>query len=88
MSEALLNLIAESEALKHSLGNVTLLTEARNPSLCNLDFGTEQLKLRKSLLKLNHEITDMPDLEVSLDRFLAESWIGDGITKSASRRAE
>jgi hypothetical protein len=26
--------------------------------------------------------------EVTLGRFLAESWIGDGITKSASRRAE
>jgi hypothetical protein len=61
MSESQLKLIAEREALKHTLGNLTLLTDARNPSLGNLDFTTKQLKLRKSLLKLNHEIADMPD---------------------------
>jgi hypothetical protein len=59
MSEAQLKLIAEREALKHTLGNLTLLTDARNPSLGNLDFAAKQVKLRKSLLKLNHEIAEM-----------------------------
>jgi hypothetical protein len=48
MSEAQLKLIAEREVLKHTLGNLTLLTDARNPSLGNLDFAKKQLKLRKS----------------------------------------
>lgn len=61
MSESQLKLISEREALKHTLGNLTLLTDARNPSLGNLDFATKQVKLRKSLLKLNHEIAEMPD---------------------------
>jgi hypothetical protein len=61
MSESQLKLIAEREALKHTLGNLTLLTDARNPSLGNLDFATKQVKLRKSLLKLNHEIAEMPN---------------------------
>jgi hypothetical protein len=45
----------------HTLGNLTLLTNARNPSLGNLDFATKQMELRKSLLKLNHEIAEMPN---------------------------
>jgi hypothetical protein len=61
MSESQLKLIAEREALKHTLGNLTLLTDARNPSLGNLDFATKQVKLRESLLKLNHEIAEMPN---------------------------
>jgi hypothetical protein len=61
MSESQLKLIAEREALKHTLGNLTLLTGARNPSLGNLDFTAKQAQLRKSLLKLNHEIAEMPD---------------------------
>ena len=61
MSESQLKTIAEREALKHTLGNLTLLTDARNPSLGNLDFGTKQVQLKNSLLKLNHEIGDMPN---------------------------
>jgi hypothetical protein len=61
MSDAQLKLIAEREALKHTLGNLTLLTDARNPSLGNLNFAMKQSKLRNSLLKLNHEIAEMPD---------------------------
>ena len=61
MSESQLKLIAEREALKHRLGNLTLLTDARNPSLGNLDFAAKQVKLRESLLKLNHEIAEMPN---------------------------
>jgi hypothetical protein len=61
MSESQLKLIAEREALKHTLGNLTLLTDARNPSLGNLDFSKKQAKLRESLLKLNHEIAQMPN---------------------------
>jgi len=61
MSESQLKLIAEREALKHTLGNLTLLTDARNPSLGNLDFAAKQPKLRESLLKLNREIAEMPN---------------------------
>jgi len=61
MSESQLKLIAEREALKHTLGNLTLLTDARNPSLGNLGFAAKRLKLQVSLLKLNHEIAVMPD---------------------------
>ena len=61
MTEPQLKVIAERESIKHTLGNLTLLTDARNPSLGNLGFSTKQEKLKKSLLKLNHEIADMPD---------------------------
>jgi Protein of unknown function (DUF1524) len=61
MSESQLRFIAEREALKHTLGNLTLLSDARNPSLGNLDFATKQVKLKESLLKLNHEIAAMPN---------------------------
>ena len=61
MSESQLKLIAEREAVKHTLGNLTLLTDARNPSLGNLDFNSKREKLRMSLLKLNHEIAEMPN---------------------------
>ncbi len=61
MSEAQLKLIADREALKHTLGNLTLLSDARNPSLGNLNFSKKQVKLKDSLLKLNHEIAESPD---------------------------
>lgn len=61
MSESQLKLIAERETVKHTLGNLTLLTDANNPRLSNLGFSTKQEKLRRSLLKLNHEIADMPE---------------------------
>jgi len=61
MSESQLKLIAEREAIKHTLGNLTLLTDARNPSLGNLDFNSKREKLKMSLLKLNHEIAEMPN---------------------------
>jgi hypothetical protein len=59
MTESQLTLIADREAVKHTLGNLTLLTEARNPSLGNLSFDTKRDALRKSLLKLNHEIAGL-----------------------------
>jgi len=61
MSESQLKWIADRQALKHTLGNLTLLTDANNPSLGNLGFATKRDRLRKSLLKLNHEIADRPD---------------------------
>jgi hypothetical protein len=60
-SEAQLKLIADREALKHTLGNLTLLSDARNPSTSNLNFSKKQVKLKDSLFKLNHEIADSPD---------------------------
>jgi len=52
--------LAPREALKNTLGNPTLLIDARNPSLGNLNLGTERHALHGSLLKLNHEIKDLP----------------------------
>jgi len=60
MTEAQLSMIATREALKGTLGNLTLLTDARNPSLGNMDFETKRDALSRSLLKLNHEIADLP----------------------------
>lgn len=61
MTESQLAFIADREALKHTLGNLTLLTEARNPSLRNFRFDTKRDAFRGSLLKLNHEIADVPN---------------------------
>ena len=61
MTAIQLSAIAEREALKHTLGNLTLLTRARNPSLGNMDFAGKRAKLSLSLLKLNHEIAEMPE---------------------------
>ena len=42
MSESQLKQIAERQAIKHTLGNLTLLTESNNPSLGNLGFDTKR----------------------------------------------
>lgn len=60
MTEVQLTIIATREALKHTLGNLTLLTDTRNPSLGNLNFDTKRAALSSSLLKLNREIADLP----------------------------
>jgi hypothetical protein len=61
MSASQLSMIAEREAVKHTLGNLTLLTRARNPSLGNDNFAGKKEKLKQSLLKMNREIAAMPD---------------------------
>jgi hypothetical protein len=48
--------IQEREAAKHTLGNLSLLTPARNPQIGNLGFQKKQERLRGSLLKLNQEV--------------------------------
>ncbi len=53
-----LNAIRRRDQLKHSLGNLTLLTDSRNPSLGNVGFSSKREDLRKSLLKLNHDVAD------------------------------
>ena len=76
MTEVQLTIIATREALKHTLGNLTLLTDARNPSLGNLNFDTKRDALHGSLLKLNHEIADLP------------CWTEDSIRVRAGRLAD
>lgn len=76
MSEAQMKLIVERGAVKHTLGNLTLLTGARNPSLGNLGFGAKREKLKKSLLKMNHEIAEQPDWSEARIRTRAKR-IGD-----------
>ncbi|MDP9052953.1 MAG: HNH endonuclease family protein, partial [Acidobacteriota bacterium] len=75
MAEPQLTLIADREAVKHTLGNLTLLTDARNPSLSNLCFGIKRKALSKSLLKLNREIADL------------SAWTEESIRARASRFA-
>jgi Protein of unknown function (DUF1524) len=76
MTEYQLTLIADREMLKHTLGNLTLLTEAGNPSLGNLDFETKRDALRRSMLKLNREIADL------------SSWTESSIRARAGRLAD
>lgn len=72
MNEEQLKLIAELEALKHTLGNLTLLTNALNPHLGNLDFTVKKEKLRASRLKLNYEIAETEDWTAARIRARAE----------------
>lgn len=48
--------IAERQALKHTLGNLTLLTSTKNPKLGNLAFEGKKDWLRRSLLKMNQDV--------------------------------
>ena len=55
--------IEERDRLKHTLGNLTLLTPAENPSISNGPYvgqpgGNKRERLRGPLLKLNHEIAN------------------------------
>ena len=61
--DAMRTAIEERDRLKHTLGNLTLLTPAENPSISNGPYvgqpsGNKRDRLRRSLLKLNHEIAD------------------------------
>ncbi|MGH9553493.1 MAG: DUF262 domain-containing protein, partial [Terriglobales bacterium] len=76
MSEVQLKSIAKREALKNTLGNLTLLNGARNPSLGHQGFAVKRDKIAKSLLKLNHEIAEKT------------SWTESDIEKRGSRLAE
>jgi hypothetical protein len=76
MSEAQLKSIAKREALKNTLGNLTLLNGARNPSLGHQGFAVKRDKIAKSLLKLNREIAEKT------------SWTESDIEKRGSRLAE
>jgi Protein of unknown function DUF262/Protein of unknown function (DUF1524) len=49
------------EALKHTLGNLSLLTPAANPQIGKLGFEKKRERLRGSLLKLNQEIASEPE---------------------------
>jgi hypothetical protein len=62
-------MIAAREALKNSIGNLTLLTPSGNPRLGNRPFTvadpelglSKREALRTSLLKMNHEIAENPE---------------------------
>jgi hypothetical protein len=53
--------ILERESLKHTLGNLSLLTPAANPQIGKLGFEKKRERLRGSLLKLNQEIASEPE---------------------------
>jgi hypothetical protein len=56
VDESMRAAIQEREAAKHTLGNLSLLTPARNPQIGNLGFEKKRERLRGSLLKLNQEV--------------------------------
>ncbi len=61
--DAMRTAIEERDRLKHTLGNLTLLTPAENPSISKGPYvgqpgGNKRERLRGSLLKLNHEIAN------------------------------
>jgi hypothetical protein len=56
VTEAQRPLILQREALKHTLGNLALLTATKNPELGNLAFDAKKEWLRRSLLKMNQDI--------------------------------
>jgi Protein of unknown function (DUF1524) len=61
MTEIQIEAITKRDALKQTVGNLTLLTHARNPSLGNQGFAVKREKLKHSLLKLNHEIAALSE---------------------------
>ena len=61
LSEQQLKWVDERESLKNTIGNLTLLNYARNPSVGNDHFTKKQGKYAQSLLKLNQEIASFPD---------------------------
>lgn len=76
MTEAQLTVAATREMLKHTLGNLSLLTPAGNPKLGNLGFSTKRVALQNSLLKLNHEVADL------------QTWTEDSIRSRSNRLAD
>ena len=56
VDESMRDAIQVREAVKHTLGNLSLLTPARNPQVGKLGFDEKRKRLRDSLLKLNQEI--------------------------------
>lgn len=76
VDERMRTAIQEREAAKHTLGNLSLLTPARNPQLGKLGFDKKQERLRGSLLKLNQEIAAEPE------------WDEEAIKRRARRLAQ
>ena len=56
MAEAQLRMIEDREAIKHSLGNLTLLTQPANSEVKNFDFARKCERLDASLLAMNRDI--------------------------------
>jgi hypothetical protein len=54
-------MISEREKLKHTLGNLTLLTPAANPSLGKAGFEQKKARLRDSLLKMKHQLAGLQE---------------------------
>lgn len=61
IDEAMRAAIQERESLKHTLGNLSLLTPAANPQIGKSAFDRKCERLRGSLLKLNQEIASEPE---------------------------
>ena len=68
VDEKMRRMIIERESLKHTLGNLTLLTPAANPSLGKRGFEEKKQRLRDSLLKMNQVIAGNPSWDESTIR--------------------
>jgi hypothetical protein len=61
MNEAQLAAIEERESIKHTLGNLTLLTPPANFEAQNYDFEKKRPRLRTSLLAMNKDLADQTE---------------------------
>lgn len=61
LDQQMANHIRERESVIDTLGNLTLLTGARNASLSNRPFGAKRTELEKSLLVLNRDVARESD---------------------------
>ena len=73
--ETMIAAIHERDRLIHTIGNLTLVTEALNPSLSNREFLAKKPKLRQGLLALNHA-------------FDCETWDESGIQNRSKKLAD
>jgi Protein of unknown function (DUF1524)/Protein of unknown function DUF262 len=89
VDESMRTAIHAREAAKHTLGNLSLLTPARNPQLGKLGFDKKRERLRGSLLKLNQEIAskDGWDETAITQRAIRLSDLAVSLWPAASRRA-
>jgi hypothetical protein len=65
--------ISERQALKHTLGNLTLLTSTKNPELSNSGFERKKDWFRRSLLKMNQDIALLDEWDEAAIRKRADT---------------
>ncbi len=79
--------IQEREAVRHTLGNLSLLTPARNPQIGKLGFDKKRERLRDSLFKTELRDSFRAGVERSGDEPTCNSIITIGMLALAGRVA-